>query len=177
MFKKKLKNMTFGVRGSVQTQEADCIQQETTSTAKPVTEMSFKKLYKLGPELGHGGFGVVYSGFRISDGLPVAVKLVSRATIAAWGTLNGRKVPLEICLLHHVRHVMGVIRLLDWYERSDDFVIVMERLSPCMDLFDYISEKGPLNEKLARSFFKQVVETMIACASANVVHLTLRMKT
>lgn len=70
--------------------------------------------------------------------------------------LNGRKVPLEICLLHHVRHVMGVIRLLDWYERSDGFLIVMERLSACMDLFDYISEKGPLNEKLARNFFKQV---------------------
>lgn len=45
-------------------------------------------MYKLGPELGHGGFGVVYSGFRITDGLPVAVKLVSRATIAAWGTVS-----------------------------------------------------------------------------------------
>lgn len=167
--------MTHGLGGCVQEQEGeDCSQQETTSTAKPVTEMSFKKMYKLGPELGRGGFGTVYSGFRIADGLAVAVKFVAGANVAAWGTLNGRKVPLEICLLYHVRHVSGVIRLLDWFERSDGFLIVMERLSPCMDLFDYISEKGPLNEKLARNFFKQVVETMIACASANVVHRDIK---
>lgn len=45
-------------------------------------------MYKLGPELGRGGFGTVYSGFRISDGIPVAVKFVARGNVAAWGTVS-----------------------------------------------------------------------------------------
>ncbi len=70
--------------------------------------------------------------------------------------MNSRDVPLEICLLHHCKHVLGVILLLDWFERPDGFLIVMERPSPCTDLFDYISDKGPLDENLAKNFFKQV---------------------
>lgn len=108
--------------------------------------------------------------------------------------LNARQVPLEISLLWHVRHIVGVIRMLDWYERTDGFLIVMERPSPCTDLFDYISEKQQLNEELARSFFKQVsfehfnlclqfltdvfsfqvVETIVACAEAGVLHRDIK---
>ena len=64
--------------------------------------------------------------------------------------------PLEICLMSMLREEEGVVRLLDYFERHDSYIIVMERPEPCKDLFDYITEKGVLEEQLARSFFKQV---------------------
>ncbi|KAL3981370.1 Serine/threonine-protein kinase pim-1 domain protein [Acanthocheilonema viteae] len=138
--------------------------------------VSFKKQYKLGPELGRGGFGTVYSGFRIIDGLPVAVKYVSKNNITGWkkSPSIGKELPVEIVLLMECRNIMGVIQMYDWFERSDGFLIVMERPSPCQDLFDYISEHGALDEKIARNFFKQVVHTVKACMDVNVIHRDIK---
>ncbi|XP_003379868.1 serine/threonine-protein kinase Pim-3 [Trichinella spiralis] len=139
----------------------------------PISD-AVRKVYKIGGELGRGGFGTVYSGFRMHDGLPVAIKYVNRKCIVSWGMLNGRKVPLEVCLLHRIRHVDGVIRLLDWYERTDGFLIIMERPTPSADLFDFITDKGHLDENLARHFFRQVVQTVIDCAHSGIIHRDIK---
>lgn len=87
---------------------------------------------------------------------------------------NGNKVPLEVVLLKKVNHIPGVIRVLDYYERSDAYIIIMERPEPVKDLFDYITEKRVLDEHLARQFFRQVVDTIIACHKAGVVHRDIK---
>jgi len=134
----------------------------------------FERAYRVGEVLGKGGFGTVYAGIRNRDGKHVAIKHVARAKVTDWDMLNGRRVPLELKLLSQVQVVPGVIRLVDFYERHDSFIYVMEKPSPCKDLFDFITEKGMLEEQLARNFFRQVVETVLACHRRGVIHRDIK---
>ena len=73
-----------------------------------------------------------------------------------------------------VKNIEGAVEILDFFERVDSYVIVMERPESCKDMFDYISEKGSLDEKLAADFFRQVVETVLACHSTGVIHRDIK---
>lgn len=73
-----------------------------------------------------------------------------------------------------VAHIEGCIKILDYFERTDSFVIIMERPEPSKDLFDYITEKGILEEHLARDFFRQIVKTVLSCHQAGVVHRDIK---
>ena len=102
--------------------------------------------YRVEEVLGKGGFGTVYAGLRSSDGASVAIKHVAKNKVTDWSMMVGRRVPLELKLLHGVQGVKSVIKLLDFYERTDSFIYVMERPSDCKDMFDFITEKKVLEE-------------------------------
>merc|ERR1712168_1480295 len=127
------------------------------------------KIYSVKEEIGRGGFGVVYTAERKSDGLEVAVKEEPKDI----DMLTEDNVPLEVALMQQVNDVPGVIKLLDYFDTADSFYVVMERFNS-KDLFDFISEQGPLPEHLARDLFMQLVDTVSVCHEKGVVHRDIK---
>ncbi|CEF66367.1 Serine/threonine-protein kinase pim-2 [Strongyloides ratti] len=134
----------------------------------------FKKNYQLKGEIGRGGFGIVYRGIRISDEIPVAVKFIERRHIREWGKLNDERVPLEIMMIAKASKCTGVIKLLDWFSLPEGYLIVMERPSPCMDLFDFIKNQHHLDEDVSKFLFKQVVQTIHECCERKLLHRDIK---
>ncbi|CAD5119444.1 DgyrCDS8053 [Dimorphilus gyrociliatus] len=88
--------------------------------------------------------------------------------------LNDERVPNEIVLLDKVQHVDGVVKIIEFFDDVDNFILIMERPSPAVDLFDYISEKVTIDEDTARDFMQQIVRILIDCHDAGVTHRDLK---
>jgi len=137
-------------------------------------KQTFLDLYEVYGVIGVGGGGMVYAGRRITDKLPVAIKRVMREKVKRWEKVQGHNVPQEIALMLRVYGHKGVIKLVDWYECLDSFILIMERPENSVDLFDYIRESGRMTESEAKIIFKQVVEAVGHIHSCGVVHRDIK---
>ena len=174
--------------------------------------------YLLGQEIGKGGFGTIFSGLRRAESRPVAIKVIKKSKITQWydccdrsddavvvggsedvsATANDpivtKRIPLEIALMIRVRDCEHCISILDYLEQRSCFIIVMERLERCKDLFDLITEFSVTNgssrsdlsmpiansslygldEGLARDYFRQIVDATVAILSLGVLHRDIK---
>jgi serine/threonine protein kinase len=131
----------------------------------------FQSQYKIQGILGKGGFGTVHAGVRRSDGLPVAIKEVPKGRILAYS--GDSQLPIEVALMQKVADVPGVVKLIDHFDMGSSYYVVMERFNS-KDMFDFISEQGPLPENLARNLFRQVVNIVLQCHSKGVLHRDIK---
>ncbi|XP_050971855.1 serine/threonine-protein kinase pim-2-like [Labeo rohita] len=138
--------------------------------------------YEIGPQLGQGGFGMVYAGTRREDGLKVAVKFSLKAPDMPYITVPGHPkcLPLEIGLTFMANKGPSspeIIKLLDWQEDTDHYTMVMERPFPCMDLFSFMElHGGTLNERTARRVMWQVVRAANVCCENGVFHRDIKLE-
>ncbi|KAB0405863.1 hypothetical protein E2I00_004341, partial [Balaenoptera physalus] len=111
----------------------------------PTPPPAFEAEYRLGPLLGKGGFGTVFAGHRVTDRLQVAIKVIPRNRVLGWSPWT-----------------------------PEGFMLVLERPLPAQDLFDYITEQGPLGEGRSRCLFAQVVAAVRHCHARGVVHRDIK---
>ena len=128
---------------------------------------TFHRRYTLSKCLGEGYCGQVYSGKRIEDGLDVAIKRIENFS-GRMDPVNPH-VPLEVSLMYRLSHINSVVKLIDACIADRTLFIIMEYIPNSMDLFDF-TDKDLLTPELMQSFFRQLVETVIQCHDAGVVH-------
>ncbi|XP_039519815.1 serine/threonine-protein kinase pim-1-like [Pimephales promelas] len=88
--------------------------------------------------------------------------------------------PIEVALLILVNRdpkVPQIIQLLDWQDKLDYYVMILERPSPCTDLHNYINDfKGTVDESVARLVMWQVTHAANACSACGVLHRDIKME-
>ncbi|XP_052196721.1 SNF1-related protein kinase catalytic subunit alpha KIN10 [Diospyros lotus] len=130
----------------------------------------FLRNYKFGKTLGIGSFGKVKIAEHALTGHKVAIKILNRRKIKNMGMEE--KVRREIKILRLFMHP-HIIRLYEVIETPTDIYVVMEYVKSG-ELFDYIVERGRLQEDEARKFFQQIISGVEYCHRNMVVHRDLK---
>nr|XP_021324220.1 serine/threonine-protein kinase pim-3-like [Danio rerio] len=151
-----------------------------TSLISLFTEINSQH-YKIGAELGKGGFGTVFAGTRLEDGLQVAVKIVDSKTMRLIKVGGFEKpLPSEIAL-HYLAtkgpRVKQIAELLDWKVEAERYIIVVERLIPSMNLREFlIDNKEDTPEDLVRKIMFNVTIAAHTCCQRGVFHSDIKLE-
>ncbi|XP_026087069.1 serine/threonine-protein kinase pim-2-like [Carassius auratus] len=139
------------------------------------------KQYEIGRMLGEGGCGSVYEGTRCEDGLKVGVKCSEKTPDMSYISVPGHpnRLPMEIGLMLMANNgpsVSQIIKLLDWEDDTDHYVIVMERPVPCVDLFTFVDDEEKLDEGIARNIMRQIIDAAQTCCDRGVFHRDIKLE-
>ncbi|XP_032408016.1 serine/threonine-protein kinase pim-2-like [Xiphophorus hellerii] len=135
-------------------------------------------------QLGEGGFGFVFAGYRVEDKLPVAIKRIPKDNVVIkHKDENGRELAMEVAVMLEMRNLSSslgqsaFVTLLDWYDLDEHLIIVMERPMPSDNLSDYLMENnGCLKDKEAKIILKQLVEAALYLQNVNIFHRDIKVE-
>ncbi|XP_048840100.1 serine/threonine-protein kinase pim-3-like [Brienomyrus brachyistius] len=69
----------------------------------------------------------------------------------------------------------NVIKLIDWFVGTNEYIMVLERPDPCLDLHEFCNTKGGfLTEEDAKHVLVQVLRALRHCQESNVLHRDLK---
>jgi hypothetical protein len=134
----------------------------------PPTSLDLYKFVKL---IGKGAFGKVTLGIHKLTGKYVAIKTFEKSYMK--DDFSRKKVFQEVYILKKIHH-SNIIRLLEVFESSKHFFIVME-YAGAGDLLHYVKKKRRLQENEARFIFKQILYGLGHCHCRSVLHRDIKL--
>lgn len=126
--------------------------------------------YQLGKTLGEGSSGKVKLARIKQTGESVAVKVLDKEKIKRQGM--GAHIKQEIQSMKLLDHV-NVVKLIDALATQREVFLVCELVGGG-ELAAEIASKGRMDERRARSCFRQIVEGVAHCHSRGVCHRDLK---
>ncbi|XP_029684235.1 serine/threonine-protein kinase pim-2-like [Takifugu rubripes] len=154
---------------------------QVSGCSKSVFAEEYEKHYREVSQLGEGGFGTVFSGYRRHDLFPVAIKHIAKDLVKYQPVvINGELhcAPLEMVLMVMTAGDSvgenAVVSPLAWIDLDDEILLIMERPENCMNLFEY--DNGQIDEGLAKEFMRQLVEAAIQIHKAGIFHRDLKLE-
>ena len=139
--------------------------------------LPFTRTYQPVKLLGTGGYGAVWLVRHVYDGTLRAAKIISnsRCHSKTWCEDRLLYIPDEILLSETLEHP-NLIELHELYFERDSWIIVMDYIPNYVDMFDHISECGPLSVADAREVLAQLLETCSYLISCGIDHRDIKLE-
>ena len=126
--------------------------------------------YDIGREIGSGAFGTVNIGEDRTTGEKVAVKCISKSRIQR--SNMGSQVKRESTTMKKLHHP-NVVSIKEVLMSNTHLYLVLEYAGGG-ELFTKIASQGKLPEKLAKRYFKQIMDGVRFCHNLYICHRDIK---
>jgi MAP kinase interacting serine/threonine kinase len=140
-----------------------------TASSTSLASNTFQELYRLtGEVLGQGAYAIVQTCVNIYTEVEFAVKIIDKVP----GHSRAR-VFKEIDLFHHVQGHKNIIQLIEYFEESDRFYLIFEKVSGGQ-LLDHIQKRKFFTEQEAAMIITDVASALEFLHSKGIAHRDLK---
>jgi len=140
-----------------------------TASSTSLASNTFQEIYRLtGEVLGEGAYASVQTCCNMYTGVEYAVKIIDKIP----GHSRAR-VFKEIELFHHCQGHENIIQLIEYFEQTDKFFLVFEKVSGGQ-LLDYIQTRKFFTEQEAAAVISDVASALEFLHSKGIAHRDLK---
>merc|ERR1712147_622286 len=140
-----------------------------TASSPSLASNTFQELYRLtGEMLGQGAYASVQTCVNIYTEVEYAVKIIEKVP-----THSRARVFREIDLFPHCQGHPNIIRLIEYFEESDKFYLIFEKVSGGQ-LLDHIQTRKFFTEQEAAYIIRDVASALEFLRSKGIAHRDLK---